>query len=107
MQRTESPPRRPSNRLALIAVNAVLLGLLAVVTLAPTVEAQGRTRGRYMMVTGGANNIQSSAVYVIDTVNQEMMILTYNAAARSLDGLAYRNLAADAADVLGRARAGG
>ncbi len=107
MRSTERPSRRPSNLPALIAVNAVLLGLLAVVTLAPTAEAQGRTRGRYMMVSGGANNLQSSAVYVIDTVNQEMMILTYDAAARDLKGLAYRNLAADGADVLGRARAGG
>ena len=106
MRSTERPSRRPSNLLALIAVNAVLLGLLAVVTLAPTAEAQGRTRGQYMMVAGGANNLQSSAVYVIDTVNQEMMILTDDAAARELKGLTYRNLAADAADVLGRARAG-
>ena len=41
MRSTERPSRRPSNLLALIAVNAVLLGLLAVVTLAPTAEAQG------------------------------------------------------------------
>jgi hypothetical protein len=107
MQSPESPPRRTSNLRALIALNGVLLALLAAVTLAPTVNAQLRPRGQYLMVAGGANNVQSSVVYVIDTVNQEMIALTYDAASRTVNGLAYRNIAADAADLVGRARAGG
>ena len=104
---TSAPPRPPSNLRALIALNALLLGLLAMVTFAPTVSAQVRARGAYTMVAGGANNVQSSVVYIIDTVNQEMTVMTYDSSTRSIRGLAYRNLAADAANQLGRVRAGG
>ena len=108
-QRTSrSSPRRPSSNVpALIALNAVLLVVLATVTFAPSASAQMRARGAYTMVTGGANNVQSSVVYIIDTVNQEMTVMTYDSSTRSLRGLAYRNLAADAANQLGRVRAGG
>ncbi len=108
-QRTSSsPPRRPSSNVtALIALNAVLLGVLATVTFAPPASAQVRARGAYTMVAGGANNVQSSVVYIIDTVNQEMTAMTYDSASRSVKGLGYRNLAADAANLLGRVRAGG
>lgn len=103
-----SPPQRPSSNVpALIALNAVLLGVLAMVTFAPSVAAQARARGAYTMVAGGANNTQSSVVYIIDVVNQEMAAMTYDSASRSIKGLAYRNLAADAANQLGRVRAGG
>ncbi len=107
MQSTDRPTARRTPLTAMLVLNAVLLGLLAVVTFAPTVTAQVRNRGLYTMVAGGANNTQSSAVYVIDAVNQEMIVLTYDAASRSLNGLAYRNLAADSADLRGRTRAGG
>ena len=103
---TSAPDRPPSNLRALIALNAILLGLLATVTFAPTVSAQVRARGAYTMVAGGANNIQSDVVYIVDTVNQEMTIMTYDASSRTVKGLAYRNLAADAAAQLGRVRAG-
>ncbi len=103
---TSAPDRPPSNLRALIALNAILLGLLATVTFAPTVSAQVRARGAYMMVAGGANNIQSDVVYIVDIVNQEMTVMTYDASSRTVKGLAYRNLAADAAAQLGRVRAG-
>ncbi len=109
-QRTVSSPRhRPSSNIAaLIALNAVLIGLLAAVTFAPSVSAQSnRARGVFTMVAGGANNSQSSVVYIVDTVNQEMTVMTYDSASRSVKGIAYRNLAADAANQLGRVRAGG
>lgn len=103
-----SPRRRPySNIAALIALNAVLIGLLAAVTFAPSVSAQGRARGAFTMVAGGANNSQSSVVYIVDTVNQEMTVMTYDSASRTVRGIAYRNLAADAASQLGRIKAGG
>ncbi len=105
---SSSPPRRPSSNVtALIALNAVLLGVLATVTFAPPASAQVRARGAYTMVAGGANNVQSSVVYIIDTVNQEMAAMTYDSASRSVKGLGYRNLAADASNLLGRVRAGG
>ena len=103
------PAARPRARTlrALLALNAVLLGVLAAVTFGPAAGAQARSRGAYAMVAGGAPNLQSSLVYIVDVVNQELMVVSYSGATRSLNGVAYRNLAADAADALrSRPRAG-
>ena len=89
----------PSLR-ALLAVNAALLGLLGLVTFASTVEAQGRGRGDYTMVGGGANGTNSAVVYIVDAANQEMIAATFNVNTRILDGVGYRNLARDAAQVM-------
>ena len=86
---------------ALLALNGALLALLAAVTFGPSVDAQqGRRRGDYTMVAGGVKGANSSAVYIVDTVNQEMMAVTYNQQSKTLDGVGYRNLAADAGIVL-------
>ena len=109
-RRSSNPPGRGrgSSLGGLIAVNAALLGVLALVTFAPAVAAQARARGAYTMVAGGVNNSQSSAVYIVDIVNQEMMVVTYDNSTRSLQGIGYRNLTADAADLVrGRTRPGG
>ena len=97
----------PSAR-ALIVLNAILLVLLAAVTFAPAVSAQARSRGEYTMVAGGVNGLESSALYVVDAVNQELIVLGYNASTKRLDGIGYRNLAADSDEWRrGRARPGG
>ncbi len=108
-KRSKTSRGQPASALrALVALNAALLVLLAVVTFAPAADAQGRRRGIFTMVGGGVQGSTSSAVYVVDTVNQELMVLTYSQATKRLDGLGYRNLAADAADLLrGRTRPGG
>lgn len=99
---------RPPLR-ALLALNAALLGLLAVVTFAPGADAQEtRGRGEYTMVAGGVNGALGSAVYIADVVNQELIAVTYNPSSRRLEGLGYRNLATDATEWLrGRTRPGG
>ena len=87
----------------LIALNAVLLAVLALVTLAPSAVAQvARTRGEYLMVGGRVNGVDGSAVFIIDTRNQEMIAVAYNNSSSNVDGIGYRNLATDA-----RARTGG
>ena len=99
--------RRPGSLRALLALNAILLALLAAVTLSPEVNAQARSRGSYAMVAGAANNIQSSAVYIVDAINQELAVVNYDGTTRALTGINYRNLAADAADIgSSRPRAG-
>ena len=99
--------RRASPLRALLVLNAILVALLAAVTFSPAVNAQARSRGSYAMVAGGVNNSQSSAVYVVDAINQELVVITYNGATRTVNGINYRNLAADAADVgSSRPRAG-
>jgi hypothetical protein len=108
------PPQPPQTSSAgrsslrgLIAVNAVLLALLAAVTLSAHAGAQHRSRGAYTMAAGGVSNSISSAVYIVDVVNQELIAVTYDSTNRTLQGLAYRNLAADAADMTRtRTRAG-
>ncbi|MEE8154235.1 MAG: hypothetical protein V3T53_04665 [Phycisphaerales bacterium] len=101
LQETVKPGRRAgSNLRSLLAINAALLGLLALVSFAPAAGAQGRGRGDYTMVGGGANGANSAVVYIIDAANQEMIAATFNVNTRVLDGVGYRNLAQDAAQVL-------
>ncbi len=101
LQETVKVGRRAgSNLRSLLAINAALLGLLALVSFAPAVGAQGRGRGDYTMVGGGANGTNSAVVYIIDAANQEMIAATFNVNTRVLDGVGYRNLAQDAAQVL-------
>ncbi len=101
MQETvKAATRAGPNLRALLAINAALLGLLALVSFASTAGAQGRGRGEYMMVGGGANGTNSAVVYIVDAANQELMAATFNVNTRILDGVGYRNLAVDAASVL-------
>jgi hypothetical protein len=100
--------RAAPNPRALLALNAALIVLLAVVTFAPAVSAQVRRRGEYTMVAGGVKGPQSWALYIADTVNQELIVLGYNPSTKRLEGIGYRNLAADSAEwSRGRTRPGG
>ncbi len=99
---TGSDPR------ALIVLNAILLGLLAGVTFAPEAEGQFQGRGEYTMVAGNVNASESSAVYIVDSTKQELIVVAYNQNTKLVDGIGYRNLAADGAEVLrARSRPGG
>lgn len=89
----------------LIALNAALLLVLAAVTFGSTATAQNRGRGEYTMVAGGVPGSDAAAVYIVDVTNQEMIVMTWNNTTKLMDGVAYRNLAADTATVLrGRTR---
>ncbi len=88
-----------------VIVNAALLALLAAVSLGPRAEAQrasGRARGDYTMVAGKIMGGNASVVYVLDANNQEMVALRWNESDKSLEGIGYRDLAADAAVDPGR-----
>jgi hypothetical protein len=96
-------PRLGRRCVGLIAINAVLLGVLALVSLAPNVSAQvARSRGDYLMVGGRVNGADGAAVFVIDNNNQEMIAVSLNNTSKKLDGVGYRNLAQDAAQRGGR-----
>ena len=72
---------------------------IALVTLAPRAEAQLRPRGSYIMVAGGVAGAPADALWIVDTVSQEMIALTYDPNQKELQGIGYRNLMADAAVV--------
>ncbi len=89
-----------------VIVNAALLALLAAVSLGPRADAQrdhpSRARGDYTMISGRIMGGNSSVVYVMDAVNQEMVALRWNEGDKGLDGIGFRDLAADAAADPGR-----
>jgi hypothetical protein len=96
-EQTMIPTSTRSNLRGLIVLNAVLLIVLAAVTLGSRVQAQTRGRGEYTMVAGGVNGANAAVAYIVDVANQEMIAVTYNQNTKLLEGIGYRNLAADAA----------
>ena len=104
MSGTHEPAVAPpgSNLRALVAINAALLMILGAVTFGGSVRAQMRVPGEYTMVAGGVNGAESSAVYIADVVNQEMMAVTFDHQKGTIQGIGYVNLGADAAAVTRR-----
>jgi hypothetical protein len=90
---------RPPRHALLMGVNLSLLALLAIVTFAGPAHGQRaavRARGDYTMVAGPIQGGNTSAIWIVDAVNQEMVVLRWNDGTKSLDGLGYRDLASDA-----------
>lgn len=85
----------------LLLLNAALLAVLAAVTFAPSADAQQRARGDFTMVGGEVPGVDGAAVYIVDTVNQEMMVVAFSQSNKRLQGVGYRNLAQDAASLGG------
>ncbi|MBY0309197.1 MAG: hypothetical protein K2Q09_10685 [Phycisphaerales bacterium] len=95
-----APPRRHGRVGALLTVNALLLCAAGAGLLASAASAQpgpGRSRGQYLMVSGRATGVAGNVVYVIDSVNQELLALRYQLAAGRLETMGYRSLVADSA----------
>jgi hypothetical protein len=105
MKAPESTGEGRSRLPGLIALNAGLLCLLALVTFGAVADAQIRPRGKYTMVTGRANGALADVVYIVDTVNQEMIAVTFDPNEKQLNGIGYQNLAG-AARTATRSRSG-
>lgn len=95
----EENKRSGSSLRGLIVLNVVLLTLLAAVTFGARADAQMRQRGDYNMVAGGASGTNSGVVYVVDTVNHQMIAVTFDQTSKTIVGVGARNLARDAAQV--------
>ena len=93
----EDGHRSAPRLLGLLALNGALLAVLGVVSLGPSAEAQPRVRGAYTMAGGDVNGSLSAVIYVVDTTNQELIAIHYDPSQKKLQGLGYRNLAADTA----------
>lgn len=91
----------PSRRIrGLIALNALLIGVLALVTLAPGVSAQpqarARPKGQYTVLDGKYQGAAEAALYVFDASNQELLALRWDRSRGTLGTIGYRDVAADA-----------
>jgi hypothetical protein len=98
----------------LLGVNAALLAGL-VLTMLPravasmqgtgTVGAAGgvRPRGQYVMLAGRVLGANTSAIYIADAVNRELIALRYGSSDQRLEPFGFRDLNADSA-AAGRAR---
>jgi hypothetical protein len=92
---------------SLIALNAALLGALALVTFAPGAAAQPRAKrlaGQYVMLDGKIQGSQEAAVYVFDSANFELIALRWDRSRRVLNTLGYRDVADDVTQAQRRER---
>jgi hypothetical protein len=98
-----------SRHRSLIALNMVLLGLLALVTLAPGAGAQPggaggagntpgqrpRAHGQYGVVGGRYQGGVEAAMYIVDSANEELLALRWDRSRKALSALGYRDMAQD------------
>jgi hypothetical protein len=90
----------------LVALNAALLGVLVLVTVMgsrPTTAQTStpgpmaaRGRGDYTMVSGKYSGATSSAVYIVDVANQEVVVLGWDRTNSRLNPIGFRSLVDDA-----------
>jgi hypothetical protein len=84
----------------LIGVNAALLLTLALVTIVPaqplSPAAQGRPRGQYVMLPAKQLGNPIGIVYVLDSVNEELMALRWDRASQRLEVVGFRDMINDA-----------
>jgi len=85
----------------LVATNlALAVGVAVAVWAVPArgVQPANRARGQYSMVAGEMRGGgEASGIYVIDSINEEIVVLRWNDSRKQLDGLDYRDLKHDAA----------
>ncbi len=93
----------PRSLLAVIALNAILLGGIALVGFAPDSNAQAIRRSTYTMVSGTVNGQVNPVLYIVDEGSLELVAISWDDQTKTFTGMGYRNLSTDAAD-LGRNR---
>ena len=83
----------------LLALNLVLLAVLATVSLGPAAFAQNgreaRPSGDYSMVTGQAQGITENVVYIVDGLNRDLLAIKWDRSRKGWEGLGYANLVED------------
>ncbi|MCA3004396.1 MAG: hypothetical protein ACK51N_05565 [bacterium] len=103
-----APSRRGALLAALLALNAALVGAVALAAMTTTAQATGtglnRPRGQYTLVGGRVSGSPANGMYVVDSVNREMVVLRWSNSAGRLEGIAFRDLNADASPAGGGAR---
>lgn len=103
----EGSASRPAGRapwIGLLGLNAALLGALAFVTFAPDAAAQrgqapagaGRDPGDYTMIAGQVQGQSEDAIYIVDSINREIIAVRWDQSRKTISGIGFRDLAVDA-----------
>lgn len=81
----------------LILLNALLLGVLALVTLAPGVSAQQprRAKGQYALIDAKIQGSPEAAIFIVDSANQELLAVRWDRSRKALNSLGYRDMRRD------------
>ena len=84
----------------LLAINAVLVLALGVLTLGSVAGAQSgaqpnRAAGEYTMVAGRPQGLSEDALWIVDANNLELMAIRYDGSAGQLRFIDFRDLRAD------------
>ena len=93
-------PRATTPTKILIGSNIAALAALAIVELSGTAWAQAmRPRGTYTAVSGRIQGTETHALYVMDESTQEVIAVQWDPRTKQIQGLGYRSLTTDAADL--------
>lgn len=102
-QPTVQAPSRTRVRAALATLNIALVGVVVAVALSPshagaqaTATNAARARGEYTMVAGEISAGSNAVTYIVDSANQEVLVVRWDQSRAQLQSIGYRNLAADA-----------
>lgn len=90
---------------ALVAANVVAFAFLAAPASSQQVIRPGdlRARGDYTMVAGRTTQGGSvDTVYIVDSANQEVVAVKWDQTKKTLSGVGYRSITADARGARGR-----
>ena len=104
---TDRPPTPQRSQAIgwLVGVNVALALLLGAAVLAPQAIAQQgtqRPRGQFIVLGGEINTGQADAAYIVDTANQDMVVVRFGGGNQGLEGIGYRDLTADQNTEIGR-----
>jgi hypothetical protein len=87
---------KSTSRTGIITLNIVLLAVLVAAVLVPISDARQTSDSRYLALPSTASGIQTGVVYIMDTVQQEMVAVAWNHNKNRIMTLGYRNIASDA-----------
>ena len=92
-------------RKVLIGINAGLLMAAGAVHWAASpglAQDDNRSRGSYMLIGGEIQGGDANAIYVLDTINEELIAVRWNHSRRELEQLGYRDVRRDTSQEAGR-----
>ena len=97
---------KPTSRNGVLALNVLLVAILTVIVLVPPSDAQSTNPRaipadccRYVAIPAVASGINTGAVYILDTSQQEMAAVAWNQNRNKIMTLGYRNVGIDAQSV--------